>query len=58
MNYRNSEATSFEVMRQPLEDGNITASCALRSLNYTVAVILVAAMNLVPADFSRTPKGK
>jgi predicted ATPase with chaperone activity len=45
-------------MRQPLEDGNITASCALRSLNYTVAVILVAAMNLVPADFSRTPKGK
>lgn len=35
----------LEVMRQPLEDGNITVSRALGSINYPAAVMLVAAMN-------------
>jgi magnesium chelatase family protein len=32
-------------MRQPLEDGNITVSRALGSINYPAGVMLVAAMN-------------
>jgi len=35
----------LEVMRQPLEDGNITVSRVLGSINYPAAVMLVAAMN-------------
>jgi magnesium chelatase family protein len=35
----------LEVMRQPLEDGNITVSRALGSINYPAGVMLVAAMN-------------
>jgi len=35
----------LEVMRQPLEDGSITVSRALGSINYPAAVMLVAAMN-------------
>jgi magnesium chelatase family protein len=32
-------------MRQPLEDGNITVSRALGSINYPAGVMLVAAMS-------------
>jgi predicted ATPase with chaperone activity len=35
----------LEVMRQPLEDGNIIVSRALGSINYPAGVMLVAAMN-------------
>jgi magnesium chelatase family protein len=35
----------LEVMRQPLEDGNIIVSRVLGSINYPAGVMLVAAMN-------------
>jgi magnesium chelatase family protein len=46
----------LEVMRQPLEDGNITVSRALGSINYPAAVMLVAAMNPCPCDFLTNPQ--
>jgi Magnesium chelatase, subunit ChlI len=46
----------LEVMRQPLEDGNITVSRALGSINYPAAVMLVAAMNPCPCGFLTNPQ--
>jgi magnesium chelatase family protein len=46
----------LEVMRQPLEDGNITVSRALGSINYPAAVMLVAAMNPCPCGFLTDPQ--
>ena len=43
-------------MRQPLEDGNITVSRALGSINYPAAVMLVAAMNPCPCGFLTDPQ--
>ncbi|MEK7210950.1 MAG: YifB family Mg chelatase-like AAA ATPase, partial [Candidatus Binatota bacterium] len=46
----------LEVMRQPLEDGNITVSRAVGSINYPASVMLVAAMNPCPCGFFTDPQ--
>jgi magnesium chelatase family protein len=48
----------LEVMRQPLEDGNITVSRTLGSINYPAGVMLVAAMNPCPCGFLTDPQKK
>lgn len=46
----------LEVMRQPLEDGNITVSRATGSINYPASFMLVAAMNPCPCGFLTDPQ--
>jgi magnesium chelatase family protein len=46
----------LEVMRQPLEDGNITVSRAFGSINYPASFMLVAAMNPCPCGFLTDPQ--
>ena len=46
----------LEVMRQPLEDGNIIVSRALASINYPATFMLVAAMNPCPCGFFTDPQ--
>jgi Magnesium chelatase, subunit ChlI len=55
-NCLNSGATCSRSCAKPLEDGNITVSRALGSINYPAAVMLVAAMNPCPCGFLTDPQ--
>ena len=46
----------LEVMRQPLEDGNITVSRVQGSMNFPAGFMLVAAMNPCPCGFFTDPQ--
>ena len=46
----------LEVMRQPLEDGSITVSRAMGSMNYPASFMLVAAMNPCVCGFLTDPQ--
>jgi magnesium chelatase family protein len=47
---------SLEVMRQPLEDGQVTISRALTSTTFPARFMLVAAMNPCPCGFLGDPR--
>jgi magnesium chelatase family protein len=46
----------LEVLRQPLEDGSITVSRALGSINYPASFMMIAAMNPCPCGFFTDPQ--
>jgi magnesium chelatase family protein len=49
---------TLEVLRQPLEDGDVTISRALRSRKFPAEFILVAAMNPCPWDCAKDHRAR
>src|SRR6202035_5135129 len=47
---------TLEVLRQPLEEGHVTISRALRSTTFPAEFILVAAMNPCPCGYRSDPR--
>jgi magnesium chelatase family protein len=47
---------TLEVLRQPMEDGRVTISRALRSTTFPASFILVAAMNPCPCGYRNDPR--
>jgi magnesium chelatase family protein len=48
----------LEVLRQPLEEGQVTISRAAGALTFPAAIMLVAAMNPCPCGFATDPKNE
>jgi magnesium chelatase family protein len=48
--------TTLEVLRQPLEDGNVTISRALNSTTFPANFMLIAALNPCPCGFRNDPR--
>jgi magnesium chelatase family protein len=47
---------TLEVLRQPLEEGNVTISRALRSTTFPADFMLIAAMNPCPCGYRNDPR--
>ena len=47
---------TLEVLRQPLEEGHVTISRALRSVTFPAEFVLVAAMNPCPCGYRSDPR--
>ena len=47
---------TLEVLRQPLEDGNVTISRALTSTDFPADLMLIAAMNPCPCGYRTEPR--
>ncbi|MGH7600829.1 MAG: YifB family Mg chelatase-like AAA ATPase, partial [bacterium] len=52
------EKNVLEVLRQPMEDGQVTISRAMLSLTYPAEFMLVAAMNPCPCGYATDPANK
>lgn len=48
--------TTLEVLRQPLEDGNVTISRALSSTTFPADFILIASLNPCPCGYRNDPR--
>ncbi len=51
-----SHPRSLEVLRQPLERGQVTISRALRSTTFPARFVMVAALNLYPCSYRGDPR--